>query len=326
MENLNLLYITTKNPLAQGDLLEVGILHGLRSILGDNCVDYPEKKVMYHDWSSTKKDSLHGRGFTLYKLPIKNIDPQKRNIILNTKFDAIIFGTLGQYDGYPEYKFIYDNYDESKIWYLDGHDLYGTAPIMKIYNGEYIIGNQKKNSFKRELVFLEKNVYPTGFGIPEYQIKSIDLSIKNKLLPKTAPSIAIFGNDPELGTRNHHVFTEEEPYYKDMQESWFGVTCKKGGWDCLRHYEIIASGALLLFKDYDKKPQLCSPQNLPCYSYSSKEELDHIMNRLVINNNPTDEYVDMLNQQRQWLFKNATTTARAKYIVDTIKSNLYATI
>jgi len=117
--------------------------------------------------------------------------------------------------------------------------------------------------------------------------------------------------------RLHYPYTwrQEKEYYEDMQRSWFGLTCKKGGWDSLRHYEIMAAGSLLLFKEYDKKPKLCAPQELPCYSYSSLEELDDIMNRLVVNNKPTKEYLEMLFAQREWLLKYGTTEARALEII-----------
>ena len=62
---MRLLFVPTINPDCQNDLLEVSILHGLRSILGKDCVDYPRKKIMYHDFSDSPKDSLHGRGFSL---------------------------------------------------------------------------------------------------------------------------------------------------------------------------------------------------------------------------------------------------------------------
>ena len=117
------------------------------------------------------------------------------------------------------------------------------------------------------------------------------------------------------GSRYHHKFTVEEEYYDDLSSSWFGLTCKKGGWDCLRHYEIMAAGSLLLFKDYDKKPPMCSPVDLPCFSYSTQEELDELTCRLVVDNKPTREYNEMLNRQRKWLISNGTTIARAKQIL-----------
>ena len=106
-----------------------------------------------------------------------------------------------------------------------------------------------------------------------------------------------------------------------MSKSWFGLTSKKGGWDSLRHYEIMASGSLLLFRDYDKKPEQCSPQNLPCFSYSTIEELEDLMNKLVVNGVPTDEYMNMLFEQRDWLLKYGTTESRALSIIKTIIKN-----
>ena len=107
-----------------------------------------------------------------------------------------------------------------------------------------------------------------------------------------------------------------------MASSWFGLTCRKGGWDSLRHYEILASGACLLFRDYDQKPKLCSPQSLPCISYSSPQELETIINRLVVNDIPTQEYIDLVNSQRVWLLKYGTTKARAKSIFNIMEKNL----
>ena len=71
---MRILFITTQNHTKQGDLLEVSLLNGLRNLLGDNCVDYPRKKIMYHDFSDTPKETLHGRGFSLLTTPIPDIE------------------------------------------------------------------------------------------------------------------------------------------------------------------------------------------------------------------------------------------------------------
>lgn len=313
---MRLLFITTANPSKQGDLLELSILHGLREVLGENVIDYPKKKVMYHDFSDTTKNSLHGRGFSLLTYPISDIDGEIRKNIFKTKFDAILYGDghmYGEPYDMPEINALANN----NVWFLDGHDLYGNAPRKILYDNEEVIGVQFQKSFKRELLEELPNVYPTGFGIPEHRIRKIDYSIKDQLFQKTAPDSALCLPVNDLGGGfKHHKFDDEELYYNDLSRSWFGLTCKRGGWDCLRHYEIIAAGALLLFKDYNKKPELCSPRNLPCYSYSSKEELDQLMQKLIINNKPTLEYVSMLNLQRQWLLDHGTTKARAIKIIE----------
>ena len=44
---MRILFIPTVNPDKQGDLLEVSLLHGLRSVLGENLIDYPRKKIIF---------------------------------------------------------------------------------------------------------------------------------------------------------------------------------------------------------------------------------------------------------------------------------------
>lgn len=317
---MRILFVTTKNPLKQGDLLEISLLHGLRTLLGNDCVDYPRKKIMYSDFSDTPKNSLHGRGFSLLTEPIQDIVDRD---IFNQKFDVILYGDGHMYGEEPYIDGV-NELSNGNTWIIDGHDLYGNASRKIIYNGEEIIGTQFTNCFKRELVEEDDlSVYPTGFGIPQERIREINFSIKDQLYQKTAPSEAVFEKSNDMGGGfSHHKFSDEDEYYYDLSRSWFGLTCKKGGWDCLRHYEIIASGTLLLFKDYDKKPKFCSPQNLPCLSYSSKEDLKNLMSNLVIDNRPTDFYLETIKKQRKWLENFGTTLARAKSIVNFLEKEL----
>lgn len=316
---MKLAFITTRDKGPQGDLLEVSILHGLRHIMGSSCIDFPRKKVMYHDWSYTPKESLHGRGFTLYTTPLEDISEKDRNF---NGLDAVLYGVSNMYGetNYPEIDNLVSN---SNIFYLDGHDLYGDAPHKGVVNGELIITNQRRNCFKRELLVEENTVWPTGFGIPKERVRDFNFSAKKNLHQKTAPHDSLFKAVEDLGgSRAHHIFNNEEEYYDDLASSWFGLTCKKGGWDCLRHYEIIAAGSLLLFKDYNEKPPLCSPQQLPCFSYSSPAELENLFNSLIINNKPTKEYMEMLFLQREWLWNHGTTEARALHILKKINERL----
>jgi hypothetical protein len=47
---------------------------------------------------------------------------------------------------------------------------------------------------------------------------------------------------------------EEGLYYNDMSRSLFGLTMKKSGWDCMRHLEILAAGALPIFPRISSSP------------------------------------------------------------------------
>ena len=255
---------------------------------------------MYGDFSGSAKNQLHGRGFSLLTYPIEEVS--NRELI---DIDFVLYGVTDAY-GVKNIPKV-DNIAKYGVWYLDGHD------HSKI---------TKTPCFKRELFESHKNVFPTGFGIPEHRIRPIDFSKKNQIIQRTAPPYACFG--PQIlgqTARSLYVFTNEEEYYDDMASSWFGLTCLKGGWDSLRHYEILASGSLLLFRDYNQKPKPCAPRDLPCVSYSSPEELKTIIQSLVVDNKPVQEYIDLVNAQREWLLKNGTTKARAKSILDIMDKN-----
>ena len=172
---MKILFVPTINPDKQGDYLEVSILHGLRTIMGENCVDYPRKKIMYHDFSESPKDSLHGRGFSYLSEPLQDLTEEQRKL---DKFDAILYG-CGHAYGEGTNKEL-NKLANGNVWVLDGHDLHGDAP-RKIWIKEgdkdiHVIGAQFRKSFKRELVENIEDVYPTGFGVPKHRIMEFDIS------------------------------------------------------------------------------------------------------------------------------------------------------
>src|SRR5437870_10123235 len=52
-----------------------------------------------------------------------------------------------------------------------------------------------------------------------------------------------------------YVYEEEEAYYQGYKDAYYAVTKKKGGWDCMRHYEILANGCIPYFLDLEKCPR-----------------------------------------------------------------------
>ena len=294
---MKIIYITTEDPNSQGDYQEVSMLHGLREVLGDDCIDFPRKKIMYGDFSESPKNELHGWGFTLLTEPIQDIE--------NRKLEDIDFVLYGVTDAYGvKNNPIIDRLAKHGVWYLDGHDHSNIT---------------RTPCFKRELFKEQENVFPTGFGIPEHRIMPLNFENKTQTIQKTAPPYACFG--PQIlgpTARQLYVFNNEEDYYQDMNNSLFGLTCMKGGWDSLRHYEILASGACLLFRDYDRKPKLCAPQDLPCFSYNSMAELETLFARLAVDGKPTQEYIEMVCAQREWLWTHGTTKARAIKILEVL--------
>jgi hypothetical protein len=295
---MKILYVNIKSKDKQGDLAEIITLRGLRNILGDNCIDYPKKKILYGDFSEVPKNSLHGLGFSLYRSPIQDITD--RDI---SKADVVLYGYANKNhyvnDFYPEVEAL-----KLPTFYIDGHD-----------DSDVVV----TPCFKHEVHNPQAGVYPMNLGIPKDIIYPLDFTFKNKLIPQSTPDYALFGQQI-LGThaRQKYKFQEEDKYYEDIRSSWVGLSCKRGSWDAFRNYEILAAGTLLLIRDYDLKPKFCSPIDLPTISYSSIDQLNSILPTLITPTGPTQKYIDLLHQQREWLLENGTCEAIASKIYNTI--------
>lgn len=91
-------------------------------------------------------------------------------------------------------------------------------------------------------------VFPISFSIPEEHVldkipeKKRDFS---RIMPQTS--------------NQKYTFTKEKDYYKEYQDSYYGLTFCKGGWDCMRHYEILANGCIPWFEDLSRCPETALP-------------------------------------------------------------------
>jgi hypothetical protein len=89
-----------------------------------------------------------------------------------------------------------------------------------------------------------QHVYPLSYSIPLKCIKSLDETNKIRMFSPLVP-----------GDRRTYIYEDEDSYNDNYKESWFAVTYKKGGYDCLRHYEILANNAIPFYIDIDKIPE-----------------------------------------------------------------------
>ena len=88
------------------------------------------------------------------------------------------------------------------------------------------------------------NIIPLSYSIPdEYIVKTVP--DKTRLFSEVIP-----------GGRSNYLYKagEEDKYIEQYRSSRFAYTSKKGGWDCLRHYEILAAGCIPVFTDLDECP------------------------------------------------------------------------
>lgn len=329
---MKILFITTNSP----DYLSDSLLIGLKQLYGNDVIDFPKNEVIYSDIDKEVKKTIRGGGFSLYNLNIPDTVSARNEIrekVKSNYFDLIIFGSIQRQFGlYLElFPFLLKS---TRTVIVDGED----SPSLFPYSGSFwrnpyywFLPSAHKRFlyFKREWTpetiksryyklvptlltynFLKiKNLRSISFSIPEEKIVKI-IPEKTKLFGKHIVDEEVASKIP--GSYVKYAFNDELEYYNDLQKSKFGITTKRSGWDCLRHYEIAANGSVICFKDLDKKPSTCAPHGLNnsnCLSYKDYQDLMQKVNSL------TDEqYINMQNASLKWIKNNTTINIAEKFV------------
>jgi hypothetical protein len=85
--------------------------------------------------------------------------------------------------------------------------------------------------------------HPIGFSIPEEKIVT-SIPNKTKIMSTLIP-----------GIQSSYIYNTEEEYYNEYKTSYFAITKQKAGWDCMRHYEILANGCVPYFVNIEICPE-----------------------------------------------------------------------
>tara|TARA_A100001515_G_scaffold22531_1_gene17249 strand:+ start:5205 stop:6230 length:1026 start_codon:yes stop_codon:yes gene_type:complete len=317
------------------DYLADSVFHGFRDLLGEDAVDYPKMEHMYKEnFSLVKTDKC--KGFSLYNrlddIPVDREDIEQK--IRNNYFDIVVVAIHHSYLSNREAVMrivgeIEHLNPHQKIALLDGNDSQG--------DDHELFGLARY--YKREMKGANRHLcLPIAFSIPESVVVD-EVPEKTKDFATIVPS---FMRHPHWAT---YVFDEEEKYFADYENSFYGFTCKKGGWDCLRHYEILARGCVPFFTDLEQCPDLTLfnfPKSLtisgkqiqglePCLVDGSKYDPNHsfigtCMNSLCTYNHKInhsvfnkDMYYEIANELLDYTRSKLTTKYIAKYIIETIK-------
>jgi hypothetical protein len=320
------------------DYLSDALLHGFRSLLKDNLIDYPKQEIMYSNCNKIMTEKVRGNGFTLYSGLLDDIliDRLVEGKVQTQKFDLIIIGDIWRCFGQFVQLLPYLNFQNTII--LDGADTPQPYPFAgywwrKPYWWFLPKAHTRFLYFKREwtsetirnlyyqilplsicqFIPVPKNFRSIAFSIPEEKIISdlpSNLANKRKLFPKHIVDAEVAANVD--GSLTSYAFEDEQEYYQDIQISKFGITTKRAGWDCLRHYEIAANGAVPCFRDLDLKPKTCAPHGLNsknCISYNSYSDLINKIEKL-----SDREYESLQIEALSWVREN-TTIARARQVL-----------
>ncbi len=325
---MNILFITTDTE----DYLSDSLLHGFRHLLGQDVIDFPKKYCMYKNFSHARQ--LYGNGFTLYRT-MEDISLDRTRIFEKVKknyFDLVIFSDIYRQYGYFYQLLPYLRKEATVI--CDGEDTQAIFPYKSMFFKHIFNWWSMPKPHKRFLYYKREwtpktikkrwfSIPPSAFyGIltPNY-LRPISFSIpKEKIVKSLPPKKNIFPShivDLEISEKikghSKYVFEGESDYYADLQSAKFGITTKRGGWDCMRHYEIAANGAVICFKNLDQKTETCGPHGLTQENCISYNNYDDLMRK--INSISDEEYSALQKNSLQWIEKN-TTVEKAKHLLN----------
>ena len=293
---MRILYISgAQGPDYQCDML----FHGLRSEYGDDVVDVERLWYMYAgEFGEGRHDrsKLYGRGFTLYGLLGSDAGVDRTDIeqkIRTRYFDLIVYGSIQRCATYLREVLL--AYPPEQVMFVDGEDQTGVVSQL-LGMGIY---------FKRELARSMANVRPIQFAIPEERIGTV-------VRPKT--KLQAFVDPRNTAT---YIYKDEAGYYGDYAESLFGVTMKKAGWDCLRHYEIMANGCIPLFFDIEQCPASTMPF-LPKYELRMVNKVINARGVQAFDSKQgLETWASIQMRINLVLRRHCTTRALARYVLET---------
>jgi hypothetical protein len=267
------------SPDYQNDM----VYHGL---IENDVEVYETSFPWYMLTSCIEPHNLYGKGFSIFaKLShTPNVESPETIIdkIQSKFYDLVIYGSIHRDRQYIEEVVKY--YSRDKIFFIDGED--GPDYITDVLNyGLY---------FKRECI--NNLSIPITFAIPQSQLISNKVD-KTKMFAHIKP-----------GDLSTYIFNTESEYYNDYASSLYGITTKKAGWDCMRHYEILANKCIPYFIDLQHCP------SLTLSTFPKDIILDS--NQYAMNNLEHPNYKELNDELFNYTKSNLTTKHLATYLLN----------
>ena len=171
------------------------------------------------------------------------------------------------------------------------------------------------------------NVWPIQFSVPSVRF-SASVGWK-KDGHDFAPSIP--GNRDTYGHEAKPDSEADTDYFSEYRHSYYCVTRKKKGWDCLRHYEILATGCVPYFVDIHRLPAATMPffprklvmeaMALPGVTFHDTKE-GSFLNRTAYTIDhsvfPKERYFKLAAQIQEHARRHLTSEAMAQYVLDAL--------
>lgn len=152
-------------------------------------------------------------------------------------------------------------------------------------------------------------LHPVTFSISRSKILQCnDDNVKTKILSSLIP-----------GDTNTYIYNTEEEYYNEYKISYFAITKKKGGWDCMRHYEILANGCIPYFIDIENCPKntmFLLPKDLFIEANTLYDNKFKNLNINELSEDVINEYNVLRDKLIEFTTKYLTTDKIASYILE----------
>jgi hypothetical protein len=304
------------------DYLSDCVLNGLYQLPDLEITDSPRQWYMYRNefkpYGNHNLTERYGNGFTVFGHLEENMSIDRNNIeqkIIDHYFDLVICSRSDQPS--PYLNLILQYYNKNEIITMSGTD--------EPHINSTLLGNS--TYFIRELIgtpingvypgnphharpwpsFNSKDVIPVSFGFPKVKIQTP--------LPKSR----VWSNvQPAHGYGSVYMYTVEQEYYNDYRQSLFGRTKKKGGWDCMRHYEIMACRCIPYFEDLADAPRdvlRTLPRELLLYAKQRVDEKG--AEYFMPGQEGWNEYQELEQKIFDHFLENCTTDKLASYVLNT---------
>jgi hypothetical protein len=169
--------------------------------------------------------------------------------------------------------------------------------------------------FDRMIFSDEKDKLPMGQRLHPISFSIAQEKIVKEIPAKTKAISSIIPGKPET-----YIFNTEEDYYNEYKSSVFAITTMKAGWDCMRHYEILACGCIPYFPRIEECPantMVFLPKDLilegnRLYEKYASNEYTHIN---------MEECEDLIQRLLTYTREKLTTVATAKYLLNTVDAD-----
>jgi len=149
-------------------------------------------------------------------------------------------------------------------------------------------------------------LHPITFSIPLEKVVT-EIPKKTKILSDLIP-----------GKLSTYIYTNETDYYNEYKQSYFATTTKKAGWDCMRHYEIIANGCVPYFPNIES----CPPRTMALLPKDLIVE-GNTLYKIFLESGATEEnvkaYFDLTTRFLKYMRDYLTTHRLAQYVLNKIE-------